>query len=107
MAGNEPPTPTLTAPDPQAFRNLSWELSHGVRVKTHNYDDTLCAFEVTQYKQCLGTMIPNNIGDMERLKYVLDNGLSIDGFECNDGFGTVIRVKQKTNESKRNHPHVR
>lgn len=94
MAGNGRPTPTLTATDPQTFRNLSWELSHGVRVKTHNYDDTLCAFEVTQHKQCLGTLIPNNIGDMERLKYVLDNGQSIDGFECNDGFGTVIRVRK-------------
>mgnify|MGYP005831531281 CR=1 FL=1 len=101
MTGYETSTPAHTAPDPQAFRNLSWELSHGVRVKTHNYDDTLCAFEVTQHHQCLGTMIPNNIGDMERLKYVLDNNLSIDGFECNDDFGTVIRVKQKTQKNRR------
>lgn len=88
---HELPTPT----HPDMFKDLSWELSHGVRVRTHKYDETLYAFEITQYKQCLGTLIPNSIGDMKRMKYVLDNDLPIDGFECNDGFGTIIHVKKK------------
>lgn len=81
-----------SAPSPRTFKNLSWNLSHGVRVRTHQYDDTLYAFEVTQRNTCLGTIIPQNIGDMERMKYVLDNDLPIDGFECNDDFGTLIHV---------------
>jgi hypothetical protein len=92
MPGNGTASPTLTKPHP--FENASWDLSHGVRVQTHQYDDTLYAFEVTQHDICLGTLIPNNVGDMERMKYVLDHDLSIDGFECNDEFGTVIRVSR-------------
>lgn len=86
-------TTTLKAPSP--FENQTWTLSHGVRVQTHPYDDMLYAFEVTQHNTCLGTLIPNNIGDMERMKYVLDNDLPLDGFECNDEFGTVIQIKTK------------
>jgi hypothetical protein len=82
---------TLT--NPNTFKNRTWTLSHGVRVQTHPYDDVLYAFEVTQHTVCLGTLIPNDVGDMERMKYVLDNDLSLDGFECNNGFGTVIQVK--------------
>lgn len=93
MTGNG--TTTLTKPNPRTFADLSWKLSYDVRVQTHQYDDTLYAFEVTQHKQCLGTMIPNDIGDMVRMKYVLDKDLPIDGFQCNDEFGTVIRVKQE------------
>lgn len=80
---------------PGSFNAATWELSHGVRVQTHPYDDTLYAFEVTQHKVCLGTLIPNDVGDMERMRYVLDNDLSIDGFECNDEFGTVIQVSSE------------
>lgn len=99
MSGNG--TITLTAPNPHDFADLSWELPHGVRVQTHQYDDILYAFEVTQHKQCLGTMIPNNIGDMERVKYLLDNDQSLDGFACNDEFGTVIRIKKEEKDEGR------
>lgn len=85
---------TLPTPSLNTFENRSWVLSHGVRVQTHPYDDMLYAFEVTQHNTCLGNLIPNNVGDMERMAYVLDNDLSLDGFECNDGFGTVIRVNE-------------
>lgn len=98
MTRNGTPSSTPTAPHPRSFRDLAWTLPHGVRVQTHNYDNTLCAFEVTQHKTCLGTLIPSNIGDMERLKYVLDHNLSIDGFECNDGFGTVIEIDTQEND---------
>ncbi|MGX1195790.1 hypothetical protein [Metabacillus sp. SLBN-84] len=92
MSENQSSPTTLT---PSGYSNLSWTLSHDVRVVTHQYDDTLYAFEVTQHLTCLGTVIPNSIGDMERMKYVLDHNLPIDGFQCNDEFGTVIRVRKR------------
>ncbi|WP_078598617.1 hypothetical protein [Evansella clarkii] len=100
MVDNGSATPTPTAPNPHDFSDLTWELSHGVRVQTQQYDDTLYAFEVTQHDKCLGTLIPNNFGDMERMKYVLDNNLPLDGFECNDEFGTVIRVEKESNRKR-------
>ena len=76
------------------FKNRNWRLSHGVCVETHQYDDTLYAFEFTQHGKCLGTVIPNDIGDMCRMEYILDNNISVDGFKCNDEFNTIIHVKQ-------------
>lgn len=84
--------PKTDTSDIQNLINRTWKLSHGVRVTAHNYDHTLCAFEILQYKRCLGTFIPNNIGDMERMVYLLDNDLSIEGFHCNDPFDTVIQI---------------
>lgn len=98
-------TTTLEATNSKVFENQSWILSHGVRVQTHHYDGMLYAFEVTQYNTCLGTIIPNDVGDMNRMKYVLDNDLSIDGFECNDEFGTVIRVQSHRTAYKRRRHH--
>lgn len=92
-------TQQVLAPDKKTetqhpFKNRTWKLSHAVHVKTHKYDDTLYAFEITQGHTCLGTLIPDNIGDMERMAYILDNDLSLNGFETNDEFGTIIHVKK-------------
>lgn len=87
-------TPDKKTEIQSSFKDKIWHLSHAVHVKTHQYDDILYAFEVTQGHTCLGTLIPNNIGDMERMVYVLDNDLSINGFEANDEFGTIIHVKK-------------
>lgn len=76
------------------FHNRTWKLSHGVHVQTHKYDDTLYAFEVTQNKRCLGTIIPKNITNMYQMEYVLNNDITLDGFKCNDDFNTIIRVKK-------------
>ena len=89
------PTPVLVA-NPHDFKDKHWMLSNGVRVQTHPYDDTLYAFEVTQQKRCLGTIIPLVQEDMERLRYILDNDLSLNGIKCNDEFGTLIRVQKST-----------
>ena len=76
------------------FENRRWKLSHGVNVLTHKYDDTLYAFEISQYGRCLGTLIPKDVGDMLRMAYVLDNDISLDGFKCNDDFDTIIHVDE-------------
>jgi DNA-directed RNA polymerase subunit L len=101
MSESTTSTSTLPPSKPHAFSDLSWELSHGVRVRTHRYDDTLYAFEITQHDKCLGTLIPNTIGDMERIKYVLDNDLPLDGYECNDEFKTIIKVDTKQRVTKK------
>lgn len=90
--GNPFMTTAVLVANPHDFKDKQWVLSHGVRVETHPYDDTLYAFEVTQQKRCLGTIIPLVQKDMERLRYILDNDLSLDGIKCNDEFGTLIRV---------------
>lgn len=83
-----------TTISPTPFHQLKWSLKNGVSVRTEPYDDSLYAFEVTQYGKCLGTIIPNDEGDMHRLKYMLDNGSDIDGMSCNDDFDTVICVNK-------------
>lgn len=87
--------------DTLLFKNRTWHLSHGVMVQTHIYDGSLYAFEVTQRGKCLGTLIPNNIGDMMRMSYILDNDMSLDGFRCNDEFDTVIRVNIPKSQYKK------
>lgn len=74
------------------YKNRVWRMTHGVRVQAHDYDGTLYAFEVTQRTKCLGTLIPTDIEDMRRMESILDKNQSINGFPCNDQFGTIIHV---------------
>lgn len=77
------------------FVNHRWQYPDGLIVTAHNYDDALLAFEVVQYRKALGTLVPKNAAETRYLLNVLKNGESIDGFHCNDGFGTIIRIQKE------------
>lgn len=77
------------------YENRVWKMTNGVRVQARDYDGTLYAFEVTQCTKCLGTLIPTDVEDMKRMKRILDNNQSINGFACNDQFGTIIHVSKQ------------
>lgn len=87
-------TATLAPPSTKIYENKQWKLSNGVWVKAHRYDDKLFAFEVTQQKTCLGTIIPESESHMKSLLLLFEKDLTINGIECNDGFGTVIKIKR-------------
>lgn len=76
----------------ERFKEREWKLSKQVSVRTHHYDKALYAFEFKQGHACIGTFIPKSTDEMYRMENVLNQDMCINGFECNDGFGTILHV---------------
>lgn len=78
----------------ESLHNRTWLLPGGIYIQSFPYDDLLYAFQVTQNKICLGTIIPQSVYDMYQLVEKFEQKESIDGLPYNDEFGTIIHCNQ-------------